>query len=391
MRAADHAFGEADVFRMTALVELNENGMRESIDARIETTNAVAQAFGQHRDHAVRKINAVSAPAGFAIERAVGTHISRNVSNVNSESPALVVGLVHMNRVVKIARVIRVDGDNEFFSQILTAFEHPRIDGFGNPIRFIDNCARKFGRQIILPNDREHIDARSGGRSEQFDDLALRINVPRFPRLQSNHDLVAAARSLRQLRARRKLNVNIVNKTRIIRNDVIKVPRVLKRAHDRIARAFQDSNDTAFLPPTSIFRARISFLARDARNHAVAVHGRAGVFRGDKNVRLAWSFDNEEAVAGLMDRQCAGDKIGFGRQNVTILANARDLAGAFQLTQNFAQGDSFAAGQIELARDVDLIEWPVVFPSEKRANLFSNFTSVLSHASESILSTRLSM
>src|ERR1700730_5527707 len=191
MRAADHAFGEADIFRMTALVELNENGMSESIDTGIETANAVAQAFGQHRDHAVWKINAVSTPAGFAIEWAVAIHISRNIGNVTSESPARLrrVDLVHMNRVVKIARVIRVDGDNEFFSQILTAFEHPRIDGLRNPIRFIDNCARKFGRQIILPNDREHIDARSGGRSEQFDDLALRINVPRFPRLQSNHDL----------------------------------------------------------------------------------------------------------------------------------------------------------------------------------------------------------
>src|SRR3984893_7326197 len=292
MRAADHAFGEADAFRMTALVELNENGMRESIDTRIETANAVAQAFGQHRDHAVRKINAVSAPAGFAIERSVGIHISRNVGNVNSESPARLrrVDLVHMNGVVKIARVIRVDSDNEFFAQILTAFEHPRIDGLGNPIRFIDNCARKFRRQIILPNDRQYIDTWSGGRSEQFDNLAFRINMPRFPRLQSNHDLIAALRSLRQLRARRELDVNIVNKTWIIRNDVIKVPRVMKRGHDRIPRAFQDSNDAAFAPSASVFRTRISLIPCDPRDDAVAVHGRAGILRGDKNVRLAWSF-----------------------------------------------------------------------------------------------------
>src|ERR1700732_5586043 len=109
MRAADHAFAEADVFRMTALVELNENGMSESIDTGIETANSVAQAFGQHRDHAVWKINAVSAPAGFAIKRAVGIHISRNVGNVNAKSPTLVVSLGHLNGIVKIARVIRVD------------------------------------------------------------------------------------------------------------------------------------------------------------------------------------------------------------------------------------------------------------------------------------------
>src|SRR5439155_23390715 len=128
MRAADHAFAEAGIFRVTALVELNENGMGESIDTGIEAANAVTQAFGQHRDHSVRKINTVSAPARLAIERAVGTHVSGNVGNVNSESPALVVGLVHINCVVKIARVIRVDGDDEFFSQIFAVFDHSGSD-----------------------------------------------------------------------------------------------------------------------------------------------------------------------------------------------------------------------------------------------------------------------
>src|SRR4029077_2123426 len=140
-----------------------------------------------------------------------------------------------------------------------------------------------------LPNDRQHVDTWRGSRSEQLNDLAFRIDMPRLPRLQSNHDLVASARS-RQLRAWRELNVNIVNKSWIIRDDVIKVPRVLKRAHDRIARAFQDSNDAAFAPSTLISRAHISFIPCDPRDHAVAVHGRPGVFRSDKNVRLVRRF-----------------------------------------------------------------------------------------------------
>ena len=143
--------------------------------------------------------------------------------------------------------------------------------------------------------------------------------MPRFPRLQSNHDLIAALRSLRQLRARRELNVNIVNKTWIIRDDVIKVPRVLKRAHDRIARAFQDSDNASF----RAFAARGRFIAGYARDHAVAVHGRAGVFGRDKNIWLSGSFGVEKSVSRLVDRDGAGDEVSFGGQDIPIFSNAR--------------------------------------------------------------------
>ena len=63
------------------------------------------------------------------------------------------------------------------------------------------------------------------------------------------------------------------------------------------------------------------------------MHRRAGILGRDKNVRLARFIRDEKTVTGLMDRQFAGDKIRFSGQDVTILADARDFAGAFELAQ----------------------------------------------------------
>ena len=42
-------------------------------------------------------------------------------------------------------------------------------------------------------------------------------------------------------------------------------------------------------------------------------------------------WELEEAVARLVKRQFAGDKIGFERQNVAVLPDPHDLAGALEI------------------------------------------------------------
>src|SRR5438045_8790983 len=88
---------------------MNKCRMCEAIDARIETANAVAQSLRQHGDHAVREINAVSAPARFSIQRAVGLYVGGDISNVDAEPPTA-ADLLNMNRVVELARVTGIDG-----------------------------------------------------------------------------------------------------------------------------------------------------------------------------------------------------------------------------------------------------------------------------------------
>ena len=115
------------------------------------------------------------------------------------------------------------------------------------------------------------------------------------------------------------------------------------------------------------------------------MHRGAGIFSGDKNVRLARFVRNKEAVTGLMDRQFAGDEVCLSRKHITILADARDLSGMFEVPEHLVKSHAHATLASERFSQLTLVQRPVVFASQQGKNLFPNFTSVLSHLSENIL------
>ena len=94
--------------------------------------------------------------------------------------------------------------------------------------------------------------------------------------------------------------------------------------------------------PGSDFGAARRDIATDPRHHPVAVHCGAGIFSRDENVLFSRFFRDEETVTGLMDRQFPSDKIGFGRKDVPIFANADDFAGVLQLAQSFVNFNAVA-------------------------------------------------
>src|SRR6266404_2702468 len=287
MRAPDHAPGEARAFCHSIFVELDEHRMRQPIDSRIKTAYAVTEALRQHRNYSVWQINTVTAPARFAIEGTVRFNVSGDISNVHPESPTGIVDLFDVNRVVEIACIVRIDGDDKFLPQIFTSLEFPCIDGFGNPICLINNVSRKFGRQMIFPNDRQHIHARRRGGPEYLDDVAFWINVARLPRLESNDNFVTDCSDGLRPPIFYRPDIYIVDDSWIVWNDVIEITGMLQRADDCIVRALQNPNYAAFL---SSFGAGVGLIASDAHNDAIAVHRCAGIFGCDKNIRLARFF-----------------------------------------------------------------------------------------------------
>src|SRR5207237_2249479 len=82
--------------------------------------------------------------------------------------------------------------------------------------------------------------------SKHIDDLAFWIYMSRFPRLETNNDFIATRRRFRQFLARRNLNVNIVDKSRIVRHHVIKITRMLQRSDDGVARTLENANHAPF-------------------------------------------------------------------------------------------------------------------------------------------------
>src|ERR1700682_796656 len=86
-----------------------------------------------------------------------------------------------------------------------------------------------------------------------------------------------------------------------------------------------------------------------------------------------------------MDRQRAGDEIGFARHDIAVFANACDVAGTLQFAQSIAHGDAFAPFEPELARNLNFVERSIIALAQQCENLLSNLRSVLGHGSETIL------
>ena len=126
--------------------------MCEPIDSWVETANTVAQSLWQHRNYAIGQINAIAAPARFAVQRCPGFYVGGDIGNVHAEAPTA-VGLFNLNRVIEIACIIRIDRDDKVFAQVFASFELPCIDSFRNPLRLIQNILRKFCRQMIFADD----------------------------------------------------------------------------------------------------------------------------------------------------------------------------------------------------------------------------------------------
>ena len=80
----------------------------------------VGQRLGQHRHDAVGEIDRVAAPVGGAVERLVGPHVPGDVGDGDQQAPA--AGMVRVglgeHRVVEVARILAVDGDQRRVAQV---------------------------------------------------------------------------------------------------------------------------------------------------------------------------------------------------------------------------------------------------------------------------------
>jgi hypothetical protein len=80
-----------------------------------------------------------------------------------------------------------------------------------------------------------------------------------------------------------------------------------------------------------------------------------------------------------MNRDGAGDKIGFGGEDIPIFSNSRDLPGALKLAQFMSEGDALVRFEAELARDFDLVQRPIVSVPQKSEYGLSDFSTAFCH------------
>lgn len=68
-------------------------------------------------------------------------------------------GGVHVDGIVTITRVIRINGDDELLTQILAFRSGTWIHRIRDLLRLRRRCRRKISRKVKLPNDRKYEDA----------------------------------------------------------------------------------------------------------------------------------------------------------------------------------------------------------------------------------------
>ena len=149
------------------------------------------------------------------------------------------------NCVVKILRVVRINGDDLMPPAIFAPGQFRRRNARPDGPRFVQHLLRKMQRQVVLTQHRQHVHPFLIRRTEHLDDFAFRVGMPRFPFAQLHHDLVADARGPANVTRRR--HINVVRHARVVGNYVKKLAAPLQRADDLGPLPFQDANHHARL------------------------------------------------------------------------------------------------------------------------------------------------
>ena len=200
-----------------------------------------------------------------------------DIGDVDGDIPS-VIGRLHLDGVVEVAGIVRVNRDDVASPQILAPLPVGRGDGVAEAFRLHADRSREFTRQPVLMDHREHVDARRVGGSEHLDDDPLGIHVAVLPAFEARHDLVADAGPLR------RGNVQVARETRIVGDDMEEILRLLERSHDGSARPLHHPDDAPLGTSLPAGAAMIAGLSVEARDHAVAVQRGSQMLCGNEKI-----------------------------------------------------------------------------------------------------------
>ena len=139
-----------------------------------------------------------------------------DVRDVHRQAPSI-LDFLNMDSIIKVLRVIWINGDDEGLAAVLTAIGTRGRHRGGKCFRSGQNRLRKMSGQVEFSDDRLDVDAGLVRRPEHLDDLPFGIDVAGGPLPDFNHDLISLVGTKRRRRGR---NINIVDEMFIVRYDV---------------------------------------------------------------------------------------------------------------------------------------------------------------------------
>ncbi len=142
--------------------------------ALLQAGEAVRDHLGEHRNDALRQVNAGGPLARLAVQLAAGLDEMSHVGDVNGQAP--VAGLLvarQADGVVEIAGVGRVDGDDRVLREVFAAVEVSFVKRLGRLPRFLKGRLGKHVGEAERADDREGVDAGLAIRPQHLDDNAF--------------------------------------------------------------------------------------------------------------------------------------------------------------------------------------------------------------------------
>ena len=167
-RRTHHAAQECMAALVAVRVEHHAHRQARPVHAFLQGAEIGGEFLRQHRHDAVGEIGAVAALQGFLVQRRARRHIMGDIGDGDEDDMAALVGRIVIrprpHRIVMVARIFRIDGDEGNGAQIGAPM---RIDGFGR-LGFVQHALRKDGGNAMGVNGDQADGARAVHAADAF-------------------------------------------------------------------------------------------------------------------------------------------------------------------------------------------------------------------------------
>ena len=227
----------------------------EAIHRRVERAKPVRQLLRQHRDDPTRKIDRSAAAIGLRIKRRARSHIVGHIGNRHKQTETAAFRRA-IDGIVKVARILAVDGDQRQRPDILTlqAFRGLAQIGLAHDLRQLpslgSNGLRKFKRQVMFTQGDLNLHTGVGIASQNIGDATDHRRVLRriLNHLDHNH-LAKDRRALVTLR-----DDDVLVNTRVLGNHPLVAMLDVVTTHHRTGNATLQHLDNLALAATAMVR-----------------------------------------------------------------------------------------------------------------------------------------
>ena len=313
---------EFTVNHLAAAVQAHVTHHGQPIFFRPQGTQTIGQGFGQHRQDPIGKVHRSAALPSLIIQRLTDPHIVGHISDRHHQSKATVVEGFPIHRVIKIAGVGAVNGDQSQLTQITMSVMPIGINHLTQALGLSQHRLWELIRQLVSKD--RHI----GGDAWLIGTSQYAINMPYRTAFHSRRMVDMHHHNLPWLRVRHLIqrHQNILRQTRIIRHHQCDATFKHKAANNLLMGALNHLNNAALFASATVY-------ARHSCQHLIAMQHHAHLSWREIQVITALVGDHEAEAVGV-GTDATSDEIHFARQPISSSAIAHHFTTADHALQH---------------------------------------------------------